>query len=144
MTAESLLKAAGWYPGRDVGRASAGIAELLEAGFPVDGSVERMLREYSGLDVADEAEVRSLWVDGRRASLEADPEWVAAYSEGLDMWLTPVGGYSHMLVMADGRGACWGGFDYEYGLLGVTFPLAVDALLTCGPLPRLDRRLSGA
>ena len=66
---------------------------------------------------------------------------MAAYSEHLHLRLTPVGGYSHMLMMVDGTGRCWGGFDSEYGPLGESFPLAVDALLAAGPLPRLDRRL---
>lgn len=70
MTAEILLEAARWYPGRDVGRANAGIAELLEAGFPVDGSVERLLREYSGLNIGDEAATRYLWVDGRTKQIQ--------------------------------------------------------------------------
>lgn len=141
MTAEGLLEAAGWYPGRDVGRLGAGIAELVEAGFPVDESVERLLREYSGLAIGDEAEARYLWVDGSRAAIEADPDWVAAYSKDLHLRLAPIGGYSHMLVMADSAGRCWGGFDYEYGLLGESLLSTIDALLAAGPVPRLDRRL---
>ncbi|MBO3750017.1 hypothetical protein J5X84_28380 [Streptosporangiaceae bacterium NEAU-GS5] len=54
----------------------------------------------------------------------------------------PIGGYSHMTILADEAGQIWGGFDYEFGLLGDSLNNVIQNLLVDqGPPTPLDRRV---
>jgi len=140
MTPNELLRRAGWEEGRQVA-ANAWVAGLRDGGFESWTGLASMLAEYCFLVVHDAEGLRSLWIDPARAIADADADWVAGYERSLGVRLAPVGGYSHMLLMFGRDCVFYGGFDREFGPLGLTLEEAVDGLLCRVPPVRLAMRL---
>lgn len=140
MDAEALLVRAGWFAGRRVDVAD-GLKALAGAGYAVAPAVLATLREFSGLVIASQDGTRQIWIDGERAAAVADPEWCRAYEASAGTPLVPVGGYSHMIVLADGEGSLWGGFDEEFGTLADSVEELVDVVLVSPGSVRLNRRV---
>lgn len=117
MSAQHLLTRAGWFLGRrrDV---CGDLHALVNAGFMVGPAVPDFLAEYSGLSISSPNSVEALLIDGLQASRHADPEWSAAYAAAIGLAVTPVGEYSHMIILLDEEGRLWGGYDFDYGFLG--------------------------
>jgi hypothetical protein len=140
MTASELLRRAGWAEGRQV-VVDPPLAALREGGFETWEGLASMLAEYCFLTIHDVGGLRSLWIEPTRAVADADPEWIADYEQSLGTRLVPVGGYSHMLVMYGRDSVFYGGFDREFGPLGLTVEEVVDGLLCRVPPVRLSMTL---
>jgi hypothetical protein len=136
-----LIAMAGWTPDRriDVG---GELAELEEAGFAVVPSVVGFLEKYTGLTISSKDGTRTLLIDGRQAARHAGPEWCAAYAEAIGLSVTPVGEYSHMVLVIDATGRFWGGFDAAYGFLGDDIAEVVHGLLVEPGSRRLDHEVA--
>lgn len=119
------------------------LGELAAAGHSLVPPARDFLAGYSGLVIATVDRRRVLLIDGHQAARGTDPDWCAAYAEGIGRALTPVGQYSHMTLMIDEVGAFWGGFDADYGYLGQDIVEVVQALLVRPGLRRLDRKVAG-
>lgn len=133
-----LIERAGWTPGRriDVGDA---LASLQTDEFDVVSVARGFLVEYSGLTITSQDGARALLIDGLTAARNSDPEWCAAYSSAIGMPVTPVGQYSHMVLLIDETGRFWGGFDSAYGFLGDDIDDVVRGLLVEPGSRQLDR-----
>lgn len=73
------------------------------------------------------------------AASHADPEWCDAYAGEIGRPVTPVGEYSHMLLLIDDSGSFWGAFDADYGLMGDSIDDVVHALIVDPGTRRLHR-----
>lgn len=141
MDVSLILAQAGWFPGRKVDIARS-VSLLDAAGYSISAAARELLHEYSGLIISSSDGSGAIWIDGERAATDIDPEWCNAYEEEAGVRLTPVGGYSHMALMADSRGNLWGGYDADYGCLAGSIGELVRVLLVDPVLVRLDRRLT--
>ena len=141
MNARDLIVSAGWFPGRNLDVLSA-LTAFQQAGFAVVGPAEAILAKYSNLVVrSDSAPRQELWLDGKRAAEEADRDWCAAYEARSGQVLTPVGGYSHATIYVDEAGRFWGGFDFEYGLVGDSIGEMVNGLVLEPGSRRFDHQV---
>lgn len=141
MNAKDLIVSAGWFPGRNLDASSA-LTALEQAGFTVVGPAEAILTKYSNLVFrSNSALQQELWLDGKRAAEEADRDWCAAYEAGSGQVLTPVGGYSHATIYVDDAGRFWGGFDFEYGLVGDSIEEMVNGLVLEPGSRRFDHQV---
>jgi SUKH-3 immunity protein len=128
-----LLIAAGWFPGRTVGRAAIE-AEVAEAGYSATEGQILFLNEFSGLQVHSNRGGRwdLFWIDIRKAASRAIPEWVEIYSDWSEDALLPIG-YSnseHLLILAGSDGSLYGGYDDNYERLGIGAVESLDNLLS--------------
>jgi hypothetical protein len=111
---EHLLREAGWRPGRsqDI---SADRKALESRGYNIGTYTDLFLREFTRLTINFTRNGRpdSIWFDGQRASVMADPEWVAHYQERTKVPMVPVGyaNHEHLMLMQSEDGGFFGGFD---------------------------------
>lgn len=138
MDASELLGRAGWEPGRRVDVAQAQ-ADLAAEGIAVVPPAVAFLAEFNGLSVHSEDGRKVVRISGEEAGRHADPEWCEAYAEAIGRRVTPIGEYSHMVLLIDDEGAFWGAFDADYGYMGDTLLDVVQGLLVDPGLRRLDR-----
>ena len=117
------------------------LAELADAGHGLVVPVWGLLAKFSGLVIATEDGRRVVRIEGHEAARRANPDWCAAYAEGIDKAVTPIGEYSHMTLVIDESGAFWGGFDAEYGFMAIDVVDVVHALLVDLGSRRLDREV---
>ena len=140
MDSFELLRAAGWYPGRQVDTSAAEHA-LLRAGYPLHDAAIAVLAEFSGLTITGPEFFiegrngrlccrRQLWIDGERAAVELEDSVACeGYSETIGDTLVPVG-YEHPITFLIGeKGAVWGVFDGWYRLAADSFVPAVARIL---------------
>jgi hypothetical protein len=140
MDALTLLRAAGWHPGREVDT-GLDVAALGAEGFEVTEAAERFLREYSGLTISSRTNPNPLIIDGLAVAPNADVGWCELYSEAIGSTLVPVGEYSSMVLYVDQIGGIWGGFDNDYGRGGSSLEEIVSGLFIDQPGWRFDRRI---
>ena len=138
MDAVTLLRRAGWSPGRSVDVAEE-LAFVASDGFPVTPAAERFLSEYSGLQISWGTKSNPLILSGRVAARGVDSGWCEAYSGAVGLTLSPVGEYSNMTLYIDPTGELWGGFDAEYGQVGSLLDVIRETFLE--PARAFDRRL---
>lgn len=117
---------------------------LIECGYPVTSPIKKLLSSYSGLDFdRSNLLVGSLYIDGARAARALSHGWPEEYARFVDRPLVPVGEFSPMIVLVDANsGEIWGGFDYQLGQIGSSFPEALASMIS-PPGQVLDLRLSG-
>jgi hypothetical protein len=135
-----LLQLAGWTPDRRVDVDEA-LTELGRAGHRLVAPAREFLAEYSGLTIALPDGSRVLRIDGLAAARGADPDWCSAYAASIGHAVTPIGEYSHMILVMDATGAFWGGFDADYGFMGDSIVAVVQALLVEPGSRHLDREV---
>jgi SUKH-3 immunity protein len=101
-TAESLLRDAGWRPGRSLD-VSAAQLQLEARGYGIPKELELFLREFDGITISFVRNGRtdSIWLDVQRAISLADPEWVSHYEERTRTSLVPIGysNHEHLMLM---------------------------------------------
>lgn len=140
MDALTLLRSAGWHPGRDIDVTDA-VAALAGEDFEVTDAAVAFLREFSGLTIAGPGNRNPLVLGGSDLALEADSGWTDLYSQAIGSTLVPVGVYSLMVLFVDPERGLWGGFDKEFGRGGSSLLEVVQGLFLDQPGWRLDRRL---
>lgn len=140
MEAQTLLRAAGWFEGRDVDVEDE-LAFIRGEGFTASAASESFLREHSGLIISDDTTTNSdpVVLNGALAAYDTGCGWSERYSEAIGMVLSPVGVYSHMTVYVDPNGSLWGGYDADYGQIGSVLDLIHETFI--GPPKPFDRTL---
>lgn len=140
MDALTLLRDAGWHPGREVDTARD-VAALVAEGYEVTEAAQRFLREYSGLTISGHTNPNPIVIDGVTVARNADLGWCELYSDAIGSTLVPVGEYSNMVLYVDQGGEIWGGFDNDYGRGGSSLEEIVKGLFIEQPGWRFDRRI---
>lgn len=139
MDASTLLRNAGWFPGRTVD-VSRDLAALSAAGYEITPAAAKFLAEYSGLTIVGDTKSNPLIIDGAFVAGDVDPEWGSAYAEAIGTTLVAVGEYSHMTLYIDAEAGLWGAFDSEYGRGGSSLEEVVQGIFL-EPRWRFDRHL---
>ena len=138
MDATSLLRDAGWYPGRSVD-VTDDLKALVAEGYEMSAAAVEFLRQYSHLRILEPNNLNPLLIDGVLAARNADPAWCEAYSGAIGSPLLPVGEYSHMTLMIDPEGGLWGGFDNDFGRGGSSLPELLQGMFIDRPCWKFDR-----
>ena len=141
MKALDLMRRAGWTESRKV-PVDQHIEALRRGGFHAWEDLGSMLEPIVGLQISDILGRFTMWLDPTQAAATADLDWVTDYEHAAGVMLTPVGEYSHMLMMLGSDSAFYGGFDREFGRLGGTLEEAVNGVLVRQPPVRLSIRIA--
>jgi hypothetical protein len=129
---ESVLRAAGWVPGRSQDIAAA--RSLAKArGQIISEVTDQFLREFTGITISFVRHGRrdSIWFDAQRANELADPEWIAHYEKRTKKALIPVGfsNHEHLMLMQSDQGDFYGAFDDNLCSLGSDIDEMIENLL---------------
>lgn len=136
--ADTLLREAGWFPGRAVNIARD-VSRLKADGFLVTSAAQVFLREFTRLKISCGTKTQPIVIDGALAARGVYPYWCERYSEAVGSALVPVGEYSRMTIYVDEQGGLWGGYDAVYGDEGTLTDLVTSIFF--GPLRPFDRHL---
>src|SRR5258708_888889 len=115
-----VLRQAGWLPGRS--QDIAEVRSLLQSrGYRIGNAVEQFLREFTGITINFMRNGRpdSIWFDAQRASVLADPEWVAHYGERTKTSSVPIefSNHEHLRLMQSDDHGFYYAFAYYLAAL---------------------------
>jgi len=130
--AERELRNAGWFHGRNVEIGSE-LDAYQRAGYETFPALSSFLREYGGicLLISHAGRPDEIWFSASRACSLIDTQWVREYSIRAGVAVVPIGAAyrDHLAIMLGENERIFGGYDNEFGLVGVDIQSAVSNLL---------------
>lgn len=134
MSADAVLRAAGWAPGRRYADAAEAVNALSQAGYRTWPELNQFLEEYGGLRIPlhrKSGRSDNAWVDPVKAMDWAFREWVAEYESRAGVSLVPIGYalHDHMMLLAGSDGRFFAGYDDTFLEVGKSVPEMVSWLL---------------
>jgi hypothetical protein len=130
----SVLREAGWQPGRQVDTTQ--YLHLLQSeGYEPSRAVDDFLRDFGGIRVVFPrrnvpGQNEEFHFDPAIAAHHASPGWVKSYSARVGAQLCPIGeaGRGYMLLTMDPTGRVFAGYDDLLWKVGNTGRDAIEAL----------------
>ncbi|OLF05243.1 hypothetical protein BLA60_36925 [Actinophytocola xinjiangensis] len=132
LSATQYLERSGWFPGRRV-EIDRDLKAFRDEECETFDQVTEFLREFSGLTIGfmRYGSPDELWFAADRACESVSLAWAEDYSQRVGVAMLPVGAAyrEYLTILIDENGAFYGGFDDEFGSLGVGVLEMVDNIV---------------